>query len=125
MKLTEKDKQHFLDGDMDWFGSPDDREKYWIDILKNQEDAKDKEICLQRVRELENQLLADNKMKEDAEKYREEKKLLEGVDMNEFTKRKENNEKIVERLKKLLEGRTDDFTFTGRYLRKEVLGEKK
>ena len=31
---------------------------------------------------------------------------------------------IVNRLKKLLKGQTDDFTFTGRYLRKEVLGEK-
>jgi len=35
------------------------------------------------------------------------------------------NGEIVERLKELLEGRTDDFTFTGRYLRKEVLREEK
>lgn len=33
-------------------------------------------------------------------------------------------EHIVARLKKLLAGQTDDFTFTGRYLRKEVLGEE-
>ncbi len=36
-----------------------------------------------------------------------------------------NDHLIVQRLKKLLNGQTDDFNFTGRYLRKEVLGEKK
>ena len=39
MKLTKDDKKHFLDGDMEWFGSPDDREELWNQILKNQEDA--------------------------------------------------------------------------------------
>lgn len=39
MALTEKDKKHFLDGDMEWFGSPDDREKLWNQLLKDQEDA--------------------------------------------------------------------------------------
>lgn len=36
-----------------------------------------------------------------------------------------NDHLIVQRLKKLLNGQTDDFTFTGSYLRKEVLREKK
>lgn len=30
---------------------------------------------------------------------------------------------IVERLKKLLDGQTDDFNFTGKFLRIKVLGE--
>ena len=32
---------------------------------------------------------------------------------------------IVERLKKLLIGQTDSFSFTGKFLREEILGEKK
>ncbi len=63
------------------------------------------------------------KNQEDAEKWREiEPRIVKPKWVNSTVN---ENKEIVERLKKLLEGRTDDFTFTGRYLRKEVLGEGK
>ena len=42
-----------------------------------------------------------------------------------FIEEHDKNKEIVERLKKILEGQTDTFTFTGRYLRQEILGEEK
>ena len=67
------------------------------------------------------------KNQQDAEKWKDlehNTKMLKN-DIKLFTDQNDINREIVERLKKLLEGQTDTFTFTGRYLRKEVLGEEK
>ena len=55
------------------------------------------------------------KNQEDAEKYRNQPEIVTLT-----LKYRE----IVERLKKLLVGKTDAFSFTGKQLRTEILGEK-
>lgn len=99
MKLTKDDKKHFLDGDEQWFGSPDDREKLWEQILKNQEKAED----FDKINEERQEKIVEN----DALSH-------QNYELNE----------IVERLKKRLEYPFDPKTSIFQTELQKILGEE-